>query len=223
MLRKLLIAVVLLIVVLLVVVDRVGEKVAGHVLAGKLQTDEHLPNRPSVSIDGFPFLTQAVHGRYSDLSVTAHDFKTSDGVEIHTLDAHLHGVHVPLSKVISGSVSTVPVDHVNGSAFVSFDDLTRYLAGHGVSVTLSRATSGSVGVIDTVRIGRHTKLLQSVATVSVSDGVVTLSVAATRHLHALSLPIPLRALPFRIDVTSVSVGANGITGTGTANHVTLGS
>ena len=49
MLRKLLIAVLLLIAALVVVTDRVGAKVAGHVLAGKLQTDENLPTRPSVS------------------------------------------------------------------------------------------------------------------------------------------------------------------------------
>jgi hypothetical protein len=221
--RKLLIVFALLIVVLVVVADRVGASVASHVLASKLQSDEHLPNRPSVSIGGVPFLTQAFHGDYSDVGVTAHGYKTSDGVEIQTLKVHLHGVDLPLSHVLKGEVSQVPVDHVDGSAFVSFADVVRYLAGTAISVRLSRASSASVEVIRQVRIGGRSKLLSSIATVSVSGSTVTLSVAGATHLKPLTLSVPLHGLPFRFTVTSVRVTSTGLSGTGTANHVTLGS
>jgi hypothetical protein len=225
MLRKLLIGLLLLIVVLVVVTDRVGGAVAGHVLAGKLQTDEDLPSRPSVSISGFPFLTQAFHGRYSDVSVTAHGYKTTDGVQIQTLKIHLHGMHVPLSHVLKGSVSRVPVDHVDGTAFLSFADVVHYLAGQAVTVTLSRASPGAVEVIRQVHVGGHTKLLKGVAAVAVNGANVTLALAASAapKLKPLVLSIPLRGLPFRINVTSVQVTAGGLLGAGTADHVTLGS
>ena len=221
MIRKMLIAVLALLVVLVIAADRVGASVADHVLAGKLQTDEHLSSRPSVSIGGIPFLTQAIHGRYGDIKVVAHDFKTPDQVEIDTLTAHLHGVHIPLSKVIGGSVSKVPVNHVDGTAFVSFSEITSYLTGTGVSLTIHRAGAGTVSVVGHA-VGRS-RLLKGVATVSVKAGVITLTLVNDVTGTHLVLPIPLHGLPFRVEVTSVTVGADGITGTGTAEHVTLGS
>lgn len=236
MLRRLLIAVLLLLLAAVVAADRVGAHVAAHVLAGKLQTDEHLPQRPTVSIGGIPFLTQAFGGDYRDVDVTAHDFRTPDGVTVTTLKAHLHNAHIPFSKVVHGSVSKVPVDHVDGTAFVSFNGITRYLAGQGTPVTLKKSGPGSVDVIRKISAGKRTGLVEGTATVSVSHAVVTLSVghltvsglSGKGHPHVVPvtpyvLSLPLRSLPFRIDVTSVTVGAGGITAAGTANHVTLGS
>src|SRR5579884_149396 len=132
MFKKLLIAFLALLVILVVAADRVGAHVAAHVLAGKLESDENLTTRPSVSIGGIPFLTQAIGGTYHDVTVTTHDFLTSDRVQIDTLSVHLHGVHIPLSKVIGGSVSKVPVDRVDGNVFVSFSEITSYLTGRGI-------------------------------------------------------------------------------------------
>ena len=41
--------------------------------------------------------------------------------------------------------------------------------------------------------------------------------------QAFVLVVPLRGLPFRINVTSVTDGTGGLNATGTAEHVTLGS
>jgi hypothetical protein len=223
--RKMLIGFLVLIVALVVVADRVGAHVAAHVLAGKLQSDEHLASRPDTSIGGFPFLTQAVHGKYSDVKVTAHDVTTTDGVHIETLTVHLHGVHVPLSKVVGGSVKTVPVDHADGTAFVSFSEISQYLAGRGMTLTLNRASSGAVSVIGRIPLAGHVHRVDAAASIAVSHDVVTLSSSKLtgKVLRPFVLSIPLRSLPFRIDVTSVTVGVDGITGTGTANSVVLGS
>jgi hypothetical protein len=225
MLRKLLIAFLVLLVVAVVAADRITEHVAAHVLAGKLEHDEHLDSRPSVSIGGIPFLTQAFSGDYHDVTVTTHDFLTPDRVEIDTLTAQLHGVHIPLSKVVGGSVSTVPVDRVDGNVFVSFSEISSYLQGTGVTVTMTRATSNTADIA--VRLSPRATLLRGVATVTANGSSVTLSVrvgGAQSAVHApLSLHIPLQGLPFRFRVTSVQVGIDGISGTGTASHVVLGS
>lgn len=238
MLRRLLIAVLILIVAGVVALDRVGAHVAAHVLAGRLESDEHLPSRPSVSIDGIPFLTQAIGGDYRDVRITARDFKTPDGVTVTTLKAHLRGAHIPLSKVLGGSVSTVPVDHVTGTAYVSFADITSYLAGKGASVTLRRASGNSIEVARKIPLGNRTAIASGLAKVTVRNDVITLSVgdidstsvvgAKRPSSHVLlvqpfSLSVPLRALPFRIDVKSVTVGSAGVSATGAADHVTLGS
>jgi hypothetical protein len=223
MFRRLLIAFLLLIVVAVVVVDRVGEHAAAHVLAGQLQSDEHLPERPDVSIGGIPFLTQVFGGKYNDVSVTARDFKTSDGVTVTTLKVHLHGAHIPFSKILSGSVKQVPVDKVDGTAYVSFGDLGHYLSGTGVSVRLGRAGPRTVSLSGTSSLSGHSVALNGVATVSVSRSVVTFALGVTKRLKQLVLSVPLRGLPFRINLTSVTVGGDGITAAGNAKHVTLGS
>lgn len=232
MLRRLLIALLVLLVAAVVAADRVGAHVAAHVLAGKLETDEHLSSRPSVSIGGIPFLTQAFGGTYTDISVTAHDYTTTDGVPVQTLSAKLRGVHIPFSNVLHGSVKRVPVDTVDGRAFVTFDDVARYLAGHGVAVTLRRASAGAVDVIRRISAGRGTAVVSGTATIAVSNAFVTLSVGhltvngvarGSAPLSPYVLQVPLRGLPFRFSVTSVTVTDAGIAGTGVAHHVVLGS
>ena len=227
MLRRFLIAVLVLFLAAVVAVDRVGEHVAAHVLAGQLQKDERLPNRPSVSIGGFPFLTQVFGGKYDDVSVTAHDFRTSDGVTITTLKAHLHGAHIPFSKVWHGSVNTVPVDRVDGVVFVSFGSVSRYLSGQSRgSFTRSRSSAHAIELTGELPLGSRTVPVHSViVTVGVRNSAVVLegSVRKAGVTSGLVLSVPLRALPFRINVKSVIVGTDGITATGNARNVRLGS
>lgn len=224
MLRRLLIAVLVLLLAAVVAVDRVGAHVAAHVLAGQLQDDEHLSERPSVSIGGFPFLTQVFGGSYHDVDVTAHDFKTPDGVNVTTLKAHLHGAHIPFSKVWHGSVKTVPVDRVDGQAFVSFGALSKFASTQGLTITLSRSSSSSVDLTGRIPLAGRLRLVHSVVTASVSHSVITLSGTAKVRGAAIPVvvPIPLRGLPFRFTVTSVTISANGISGTGVAHQVVLG-
>jgi hypothetical protein len=225
MIRKLLIAAVALVLVLGITVDRVGARVAAHVLSGKLETDEHLADRPSVTIGGIPFLTQAWRGFYDDIKVTTHDFITADHLQLDTMTVYLLGVHIPRSDVIKGSVSTVPVDRLKGTVFVSFVDIEAYLAARGADLKLAETPKGAVGVVgDSESLGPFPRLLDGVATLSIHNSVLTLSVGLDKTgTKVFKIPVPLSGLPFRIAVNSVTVGAGGITGTGTAQNVVLGS
>jgi hypothetical protein len=236
MFRKVLISLLVLLVALVVVADRVGASVASHVLASKLQSDEHLQSRPDVSIEGVPFLTQVFSGKYHQVNVTAHNYRTQDGVVVQTLNVKLHGVHIPFSKILHGSVSRVPVDHVDGSAFVSFPEMVRYLAGKGVSVTITQASAEAVTVVRTATVGGQQVRARGTATISAAGGGIAIDVhpvliqgsayisaAVARRIQSYVVVIPLRSLPFRFTVTSVAVSAGGVTGAGFANHVVLGS
>jgi len=236
MFRRFLIAVLLFLIVVVIAADRVGAVVGAHVLAGKVQTDEHLPNRPSASIGGVPFLTQAFGGKYNDVKITAREVPVN-GVPVTTLTANLHGVHLPFTKVIHGSVSQVPVDRVDGTAFVSFADANSYLAHHSVAgqlLTLSAGSGGSAAILDKTRIAGKRVTLNGLGTVTVSANVVTVGVShltgaglgakalnlATRDL---SVAFPLQALPFRLGLKSVTVTPTGLLGTGGATNIVLGS
>jgi hypothetical protein len=231
-LRRFLIAVLLFLIVVVVAADRVGAVVGARVLASKLQTDEHLPHRPSTTIGGIPFLTQAFSGKYRDVSVTAHGVPV-DGVSVTTLSAHLHGVHLPLGKVIGDSVSQVPVDRVDGTAFVSFADANRYLRGRspkGVVVSLGAGRAGRARVTETAQLHGRTVTAHGFGSASVSDDVVTIVVSGltssptrVRLPRSATVSLPLRELPFRISLRSVSIGATGISAVGGSGQVVLGS
>jgi hypothetical protein len=233
-LRRLLIVLVVFLIAVVIAVDRVGELVAARVLASKIETDEHLPSRPSVSIGGVPFVTQVLGGNYHSVSVTAHEVPV-EHVPVTTLIAHLHDAHIPFGHLIRGSVSKVPVDRVTGSAFVSFDDANRYLATHspaGSLVRLVGSTNGSLLVTDRVRLGGRPVTLRGVATLTVSLNVVRVGLdhltgaaprLISRALGPVSVTLPLQGLPFRIVLESVSVTSAGVLGKGGAKNVVLGS
>ena len=77
-------------------------------------------------------------GRYDDvrISLTAEELGQPAGTRA---DIALHGVHVPLSSVLSGSVEQVPVDRIDGTATLSYALLSAQLGG---DTTLRREGDG---------------------------------------------------------------------------------
>jgi hypothetical protein len=237
MLRRFLIAILVFLVVVVIAADRGGEVVAAHVLAGKLQSDENLPQRPDVSIHGIPFLSQAFRGRYQNVAITAHEVPVN-GIRVTTLSANLKGVRLPFSKAIQGSASQLPVDRVTGSVFVSFADANAYLARHRVAgsvVTLHPGPGGDAAVTDRFQVAGHAVTLHGSGSLSVSGNLVTVDVARlaagplggvasallSSALNQLHISFPLRGLPFRLQLRSVSVTSGGLAGSGNADHVVL--
>ncbi len=116
--RALLIVVVVLLG-LAVLADRIAVGVAEDRVATELAAAGGLAGTPEVEIAGFPFLTQAIAGSYDEvhISLTADELGQPEGTRA---DVVLHGVQVPLSNVLSGSVSEVPVDRIDGTATLSY-------------------------------------------------------------------------------------------------------
>src|SRR5215210_4937958 len=125
-----LVAVVLLLGVLFVIADRVGVAVAEDQVADRIAEQGSLPGPPEVDIAGFPFLTQALSGRYDEvrIALTAADLDQPEGTGA---DIALRGVEVPLSDVVAGSVRQVPVDRVDGTATLSYALLSAQLGPAG--------------------------------------------------------------------------------------------
>jgi hypothetical protein len=239
--RRFLVVVVIFLIAVVVVADRVGAIVAAHVLASKVQTDEHLPNRPSASIGGIPFLTQAFGGNYKSVKLTAPGVLVNQ-VDVTTLTVDLHGVHLPFSKVIQGKVSEVPVDRANGTAFISFADANNYLANHiigGSLISLAPGSNGSAKVTDRLHVAGTLVSLHGLGSVAVANNVVTvgvrnfsgskssagsaLSQTLDLALKRLKISFPLTGLPFQLKVRSVTVTPTGLSGTASAANIILGS
>lgn len=121
--RKL-VTVVLVVVVLAVVADFGAAAVAEHAVATRLRQRLALPSDPSVRIHGFPFLAQALAGRYPTIDVQASSLSVD---QLHDLDleATLHDVDAPLPEVISGNLRSVRVARVDGRIRIKDSDLGR--------------------------------------------------------------------------------------------------
>ncbi|MGH3769971.1 MAG: LmeA family phospholipid-binding protein [Pseudonocardiaceae bacterium] len=121
--RKLITAV-LVVVALAVAADFGVAAAAEHTVARQLRQQLGLPSDPSVRINGFPFLTQALAGRYSAIDVRASGLSVD---RLHDLDveATLHNVDAPLAEVISGKLQSVRAAQVDGRVRVKDSDLGR--------------------------------------------------------------------------------------------------
>lgn len=121
--RKLIIAV-LVVVALAVAADFAAAAVAEHTVAKQVRQQLGLASDPSVRINGFPFLTQALAGQYPAIDVRASGLSVD---QLHDLDveATLHDVDAPLSEVISGNLQSVRAAQVDGRVRIKDSDLGR--------------------------------------------------------------------------------------------------
>ena len=202
----------------LVVVDRVGVGIAEDRVAEQLADRGQLAGTPDVEITGFPFLTQAVSGRYSDVRIhlTAEELGQPAGTRA---DVSLQGVHVPLSDALSGSVQQIPVDRVDGTATLSYalladqlgGDTTLAQDGDGIQLTKSVEVLGfdfAVTAAGTVTLDGQDVVVDvhdaSAGAVDVPDFVLD----TADELLDFRYRVP--ALPFGLQLTSVRPGAQGV-------------
>ncbi|MFN2477710.1 MAG: DUF2993 domain-containing protein [Pseudonocardiaceae bacterium] len=121
--RKLIIAV-LVIGALAVAADFGAAAAAEYTVSKQMRQQLRLASDPSVRIDGFPFLTQAVAGHYTVIDVQASGVSADP---LHDLDveATLHDVDAPLAEVISGDLHSVRAAKVDGRVRIKDTDLGR--------------------------------------------------------------------------------------------------
>ena len=215
---KALLVVALLLLGLLVVGDRVAVGFAEDKVATEIAAKGRLQGTPEVDITGFPFLTQAIGGRYDDvlISLTAAELGQPEGTRA---DIALHGVRVPLSSVLSGSVSEVPVDRIDGTATLSYALLSDQLEG---DTTVTREGSG-LRITRTVELLGQTVPLTAAGTVTLdgNDLVVDVQQVAgagvevpdwllSRATGLLDLRYTVPALPFGLKLTSVTPADDGV-------------
>jgi hypothetical protein len=215
----------LVLVALLVGADRVAAVVAGRVVAGQLQSAGELSVKPSVSFGGFPFLTQAVRGRYSAVEVSASDV-AAGGERLSQFDADLAGLRLPLSAALSGNVARVPVDGVDARVVLSYADLQRRLRDRRLA--LAAGPSGLLRVTGTVRVlGRD---VSAAALSSVRLSGTSVVVTAQRFEgggisvplgNRLDFTVRIGKLPYGLALSGVRVTPGGIEATARGRNTVL--
>ncbi|WP_316526904.1 LmeA family phospholipid-binding protein [Kitasatospora brasiliensis] len=135
---------------LLLGADRIAVGVAEDEAADRIVKSGRMSQRPDVSIEGFPFLTQVLSMKLDDVRISSDGLTVGDGshqVALHSFKARLSGVKV------SDSMNSATVAGGTGSGVISYPDLAQLLPPasqllHGVKLPVggnSRLTLGYAG------------------------------------------------------------------------------
>jgi LmeA-like phospholipid-binding len=125
--RRLIIAL-LVVVGLFVAVDFGSAALAESAVSRQMREQIGLVDDPSVRINGFPFLTQAVSGRYSSVDVTASRIRVGEMQELDVA-AQLRDVGAPLSMLLGPGPKTLDVQEAEGTVRVPAADVERLVDG----------------------------------------------------------------------------------------------
>lgn len=125
--RRLVIAL-LVLVGLLVAVDFGAAALAESAVSRQMREQIGLVDDPSVRINGFPFLTQAMAGEYSSVDVDATRISVGELRELG-VSAQLRDVAAPLSMLLGSGPKSLDVGEAEGTVRVSANDLQRLIPG----------------------------------------------------------------------------------------------
>ncbi|MEU6234904.1 DUF2993 domain-containing protein [Kitasatospora sp. NPDC047058] len=109
---------------LLVGADRIAVGVAEDEAAEQMVKSGRMSQRPDVTIEGFPFLTQVLSMKLDDVRISADGLTVGDGnrqVALHSFKAKLSGVEV------SDSMKSATVDNGTGTGLITYADLAQLL------------------------------------------------------------------------------------------------
>ena len=205
-----------------------ADRYAAHVAAGEIatavQTDAKLARKPHVTIKGFPFLTQVANGKYKHIDVTATDVFQQGEPQGSVLKLDIAGARIPFSKALQGDVRTVPVREVTGTVAVPFSDLLAVADIPGLKIVSASPGGNQIKVSEVVGAGPTSVTALVTAGVTVRGGSLVVSAldvtqangkpvpAAVRQqvLARAVLSVKLPGLPTGVQMTGVSLTADGL-------------
>jgi hypothetical protein len=225
--RRLTIFLIILIVLvgLLVAADFGAKAIAENEVATQIQK-QGISQKPSVSIAGFPFLTQVISRDVNSMQISWHDLQEGP-VTFKSINAVLNGVH------INSSFNGATVSHLTGTAVITFGALSNAVSSQvgalgalgGAGLTLTDAGPDEIKAsLDLVitsasatwRVSRLSGNRISIQLVD-SNGLPSQLLDSVRNIT-----IPLSGIPLHLQVQRVSITPNGVVGTLTGQNVTFG-
>lgn len=208
----------IVILVLLVIGDRVALAVAENQFADQA-VKSGMPVKPSVTIEGFPFLTQLAARDFKKVDISASNIPAGP-VNITSVKATLNGMH------LNSSFNGATVDHINATGFISFAALAN--AGGlsdlgGVTITAQgsdemKITANVGGIVSDTEIAKITQTGPTTISVQVVNSGSPLS-GILSSFGSFTFSIP--KLPVAVHIQRIAVTPQGLTLTATADHANL--
>jgi LmeA-like phospholipid-binding len=205
--RRVLVLIIVLLAILglLVGLDRAAAAYAAGRIATKLQANG-FPVRPSVSVEGFPFLTQVLSHHLDGVKVTAPKFP------VGAVEA---SVDVQASNItLSSGYQSGTIARVTGTGLITFASLATLPAlaavpgleitgagPHLVKLSANLQILAASAIARVKLAGPHAIVLRLVS----ASGVPAALLGPIRHLV-----VPVPTLPLGLTVRSVTVTASGV-------------
>lgn len=214
--------------------DRGAATVAGNAAADQIRIRESLKEDPDVTFRGFPFVTQAVRGRFKAVDVTVRDL-VREGLTFDRIDAHLEGVELDLKEALDGRVVAVPVEKGEATVRITYGDLQAYLASKpgnvrievngGQPVVVTSFGIPGVGAVDVEGTPR-VDVVNGTVRVTVSnmkqrDGRSLAAALAAQAAARASFTVPVGKLPFGIKAGSALFTDSALVVTATAEGLVI--
>jgi hypothetical protein len=218
---------VIVLVILLVAGDFVAKTVAQNELAAQIQK-HGFPKKPSVSIEGFPFLTQVVSRNIHQIKISSRNVPEGP-VKISKITATASDIR------LNSGFSSGTVKKLTGSVLVTFsaldNTLNNQLGPLGSLLSSSGLTLSAAGH-DEVKASLDLLVASGSATWKVSrlsgqgldislvgsSGVPSSALSSLRDIH-----IKLPHLPLGVRITSVHITQQGIIGRISGRNLPFGS
>ncbi len=213
--------------------DRLARNVSESLVADTIRNGGQSTGNVDVGIQGTFFAPQVVSGDYSHVNVVVQNL-SAQGLTIAKLSTDLYGVHLPLGRVVSRNVHSIPVDRSRERAVISYRALNRYVAAQGHNITLSQGNGGEVTVTTHIQafgtsfpLGADAKIIPGhsyldVEPTRVHTGSSILDTIGDAALKVrLAFRIPMNPLPFGQDIQSVTATGNGLVVVATGQHIVL--
>ena len=207
-----------MLIVILVGADFGAKAFAENAIASKIDSSG-LGTKPSVNIEGFPFLTQVASRDLSQIDINASNF-TVKQVVISSLHATATGVHP------NASFNGATISKINGTVVVSFATVTNLIPIPGLTVTADPAAGPDAIKFNSSLGGATGKIEQlNTNTIKVDVGNLTglagLASLIGGSTIASSYTFTIPTLPAGLVVRSITVTAQGIVATASAQNTTL--
>ncbi|MQY13108.1 hypothetical protein SRB5_32490 [Streptomyces sp. RB5] len=207
--------------IVLVVADRVLVNFAEDEAASRVNTRLGLGGHTSVTIRGFPFLTQAMSKNLDavDLKLTG---VTAEEAELGQIMISEFSATLEDVRIGSGYDSAV-AGTAEGTALIGYDQFDQKT---GDTLTFTYADNGRVRAKGAVEVAGEKIDVDTFAEIKAEGNAITLQAVATEEqptsaLDAINTTYVVKGLPAGLRLTEARAGANGVTVGVTGENVAL--
>jgi hypothetical protein len=243
--RRILVTLLVLLIILgiiLAVVDRVGasyaERVISDRVAEQVANQDAQSAKPDVTVEGIPFLTQVLAGKYQEIKILLRDFSGPAGngktIKMPLLDVRAKDVRAPLDTLRTRQGDIIATT-VTGTGTIDYAKLAELSGQDGVQLA---EKDGKLAVTAPLTVLNQKVTINGTANLEVASGNVVrvrfeqvtaeglpnvplVDTALNNYARSLSVDLKIPALPLKLKVQKVQPTPAGLVVTAGANEVPL--
>jgi LmeA-like phospholipid-binding len=206
----------IVLIVLAVAADFIAKAVAQGEVASQIQK-QGFPKKPSVTIEGFPFLTQVASRDFQQIRLSSSDIPEGP-VRISRVSATMTGIH------LTSGFSKGVIDRLSGSVLITFPSLARTLNSQigplgslvgdsGLKLSAAGPDEIKASLDLLVASGSATWKITRLSGQEIQARLVSSNGVPSELLGSLkSFTVKIPKLPYNVKIDSVHITPEGIVG-----------